>query len=241
MKNPKVAVVTGAARGIGYAISQKLKNEGFLVAGVDKSWTKRTPLNSYICDVSISKEVERTVRQIRKEMGEPSLLINNAGWGGPFHPLTKVSDREWGFIHNTNLSGAFYFMRALIPQMAKSKYGRIVNIASIYGLLGGANSVAYSSSKHGLIGLTRAAAAEWGARGITINAICPGFVDTAMGAQDKKVGSHRAKILRRTPAGRLGVPEEIADAVAFLVSDKARFVNGAALTIDGGLMVDVGL
>ncbi len=162
------------------------------------------------------------------------MLVNCAGVGGPFHRIDEVAPAEWDRIFAVNVRGPWLLCRRLLPAMAARGRGRVINIASVQGLRGAARSSTYVASKHALVGLTRALALEWGARGVTVNAVCPGYVATAMGLRPE-VDPGAAAAQARIPAGRQAEPGEIAGAVAFLAGDDAVYVNGAVLVVDGGL------
>ncbi len=229
-----VAVVTGGARGIGAAIVDRLAGI-HQVACFDLEPTAGW---SQVCDVGRPEQVAAAIARVEAELGPVEVVVNNAGIGGPFHRVDEVSDDEWTRIIDTNLRSVFLMARAVLPGMKARGFGRVVNIASSLGLAGARLSSTYTATKHGVIGYTKAIAAEWGEHGITCNAVCPGYIDTSMAHQDEVDAS---KIVARTPAGRLGTSAEVADAVAWLVSDEARFVNGAVLTVDGGLVADLGV
>jgi 3-oxoacyl-[acyl-carrier protein] reductase len=248
----KIAIVTGASGGIGRAIALKLITQvnSLILFDIDKEKLAMLQrqleelnviqITSYYCDVSESNLVEKTLHKVIGEVGCPNILINNAGIGGPFHKINEVSDDEWFKIINTNLKSIFNLCKILVPQMKDQSYGRIVNIASVQGYLGAAHSSTYVASKHGVIGYTRSIAAEWGAYGITCNAVCPGYVDTNMGIQDQ-ITNHYKKVIEQTPLARIAKPHEIADLVAYLIKDESSFINGSILTIDGGLTCHVGV
>ncbi len=250
-KVPPLALVTGAARGIGLAITRKLLMDGFRVAAIDLDpkpliRIKNQHLFPYACDVGVSEQVTHTCQSILREHGTPWALVNNAGWGGPFHLLTEVSDEEWTRIFDINVRSVFLLSRELLPAMAQAKGGRIVNIASIQGLTGAERSSTYSASKHAMIGYTRSIAAEWGPLGITCNAICPGYVDTAQGARDEHSRNFQAKVVARTPTRRILKPEEIASWATALVQrpapgDPGLATNGSIITVDGGIMAETGI
>ncbi len=248
-KKSQVAVVTGAGQGIGAAIAKALIKNGYTVAALDIDLKKaqsivkssRNSSKAYPCDVSDSETVAATLKQIQKDLGEVSVLINNAGVGGPFHLLNEVSDSEWEWIFKTNVKSVFNFCRVLLPQMKKKNFGRIVNIASIQGLLGASRSSTYVATKHAMIGYTRSIASEWGAYGITCNAICPGYVDTQMGIQSKSVQDHRKKVLLRTPSRSIATPDQIAFQVLNFLSTESAYLNGSIVVADGGITADVGI
>lgn len=255
MKNylARIGLVTGAAGSIGSAVSEKLLSDvnALILVDIDQakldllqnSIAKKTsiPTLSYFCDVGDSGSVESMLKKAQDEIGTPNVLINNAGIGGPFHRINEVSDEEWHKIINTNLKSIFNLSKFLLPLMKQKNYGRIINIASVQGYLGASLSSSYVASKHGVIGYTRAIAAEWGQYGITCNAVCPGYVDTSMGVQDNKIEAHYKKIVAKTPLGRIAKPIEIANIIAYLVKDESSFINGSILTIDGGLTCHVGV
>lgn len=250
----EIILVTGAANGIGRSISELMLKNGHKVILVDYNETDlnrlkyeladtflSTEFYCYLCDVADSNTVNKLISELEKEFIIPTVLLNNAGYGGPFQLLADITDQEWNKVIGTNLKGIFNFSRKLLPYMKKAKRGKIINIASIQGQIGASLSSSYVASKHGVIGYTKAIAAEWGKFEITCNAICPGYVGTAMGAQDANIDNHYKKIISRTPLGKVAAPIDIAYLVEFLISDKASFINGAAITIDGGLTADIGL
>ncbi|AKJ02697.1 3-oxoacyl-[acyl-carrier protein] reductase [Archangium gephyra] len=242
--NEKLAIVTGASRGIGAAIAEVLAENGFQVALLARdaqalSWLEQkltaagARARSFICDVSDEAAVDATLARIETDLGVPGVLVNNAGYGGPFHRADEVSTKEWDTLFGVNVDGVYYLCRWALPRMKAGGYGRIVNISSIQGLFGGARSSTYAATKHALIGYSKTLAVEWGAYGITCNAICPGYIDTEMLAKaDPEV---RKELLRRIPTGRFGTAEEVARMVAFLVGPHGSYINGSSLVIDGGL------
>ncbi len=241
------AVVTGASRGIGKAIALALAKNGHSVALVARGKKDLAQLESEIeklgvsvltlaCDVSEPAQIKNSLAQILAWQ-TPLLLINNAGMGGPFHRADEVSDEEWKKIFQTNIDSAFYFTRALLPHMKKAGFGRIINISSVQGLFGGALSSTYAATKHALLGYTKSVATEWGAYGITCNAICPGYTNTEMLANaDAAV---KKELLKRIPTGRFGTAEEVGNLAAYLAGPHAGYINGSVLTIDGGLSAHV--
>lgn len=250
--NKKIGLVTGAAGAIGSSIVEAILaqldglilvdiNEISLQSFYQKIKNTKKKLAAIVCDVGSSESVNAMFLQAKSEVGIPNILINNAGIGGPFHRVDEVSDDEWYSIINTNLKSVFNLSRSLLPEMKKNQFGRIVNIASIQGYLGASLSSTYVASKHGVIGYTRAIAAEWGTYGITCNAICPGYVNTPMGAQDAKQENHRLKIIDKIPLNRIAEPDEIAHCVNYLISKEAGYISGSVITIDGGLSCHIGL
>ncbi len=251
----KWAIVTGASRGIGASICRNLAAAGFDLSLVARSKDSLYALASeleaayppqrvriYPADLNEWKNVGAQYRLMEKDFScGPQVLVNNAGYGGPYAMVDAVSNDDWQSIHSINLDAAFAFSRAVLPAMANNKIGRIVNISSVYGYLGGKGSAAYSSAKHAMIGLTKSIAAEWGGRGITCNVVCPGFTDTDMTAgMENKFPEAVRSIINQIPAGRIGRPEEVAALVGFLVSDHAAYINGATIPIDGGHSAHVG-
>lgn len=246
----KVALVVGAG-GIGGAVCDALVNAATVVA-LDivedraESAARRVRergghAKAVRCDVSDPSDVDTSLSAIERDLGPPSILVHAAGFGGPFRPVDEVPLDEWDRIIGTNLRSAFLLSKWHLPRMRARGFGRIVFIASVQGLFGARLSTAYVASKHGLVGFARALAAEWGEFGITCNAVCPGYVNTAMGAQPEARPGHLERILERTPAKRIAEPSEVASMVLYLVSDAARHVNGAALVVDGGITADVGI
>lgn len=237
------AIITGASQGIGAAIATELAKNGvhaILIARnaarlkevADRIASAGGMCSYFPCDVTKAAEVDATLQAIGQEVTDaPAILINNAGFGGPFHATNSVSEEEWDAIFATNVKAAFLFCRRLLPGMKKNNFGRIINIASIYGLAGGALSSTYAASKHALIGYTKSLAIEWADCNITCNVISPGYIDTAMGASPVK----RQHIIDSIPCKRQGQPAEIARLVVFLIQPESGYINGANLVIDGGL------
>lgn len=243
----RTAIVTGASRGIGRASALALARQGAAVALLARDQAALEAAASEIrsaggncavfpCDVTDRTSVEAAIAQATTALGPPTILVNNAGFGGPFQLLSDSTDADYDQVFHTNVRAAFWFCRALLPGMRAAGFGRIVNIASVEALTGASESAHYIASKHALIGYTKAIASEWGRFGITSNAICPGFVATEMAA-----GFDPAKITPRIPAGRFGDPTEIARIVAFLATEESSYINGSVITADGGLLADLGL
>jgi acetoacetyl-CoA reductase len=235
----RVALVTGGTRGIGHAISIALKNSGYRVAasyaGNDaaaQAFQVETGIPVYKFDVSNYEATEKAVQQIAKDLGPIDVLVNNAGItrDGMFHKMTK---QQWDEVIGTNLNGLFNVTRQVWEGMRARKFGRVINISSINGQKGQMGQVNYSASKAGDLGFTKALAQEGARAGITVNAICPGYIATEMvKAVPKEV--LEKNILPQIPVGRLGEPNEIARCVVFLASDDAGFVTGSTLTANGG-------
>ncbi|MCX8515001.1 MAG: SDR family NAD(P)-dependent oxidoreductase [Burkholderiales bacterium] len=249
----QTVLLTGAARGIGYKIAEILVNKYNLIL-IDKNEIElensatqlrhknnMAQIQSYVCDVGSVKQVAQLHKNLLENNFMPHILINNAGYGGPFQNLCDISYEQWDLVMNTNLKSIFNFAKICLPSMQQAEWGRIINIASIQGLIGAKLSSTYIASKHGVIGYTKAIAAEYGQYSITCNAICPGYVDTAMGVQEDEIPNHFKNVITRTPLKQIGQPYDIAKLVEFLISDAAKFINGSIITIDGGLMADIGL
>jgi acetoacetyl-CoA reductase len=235
----RVALVTGGSRGIGAAISKALKQDGFTVAasyaGNDEAaqrFRSETGIPVFKWDVGDYDACASGVRQVESEVGPVDVLVNNAGItrDGFFH---KMSREQWSAVIRTNLDSLFNMTRPVIEGMRARGFGRVIVISSINGQKGQAGQVNYSAAKAGDIGFVKALAQESANKGITVNAICPGYIGTEMvQAIDPEV--LKAKILPLIPVGRLGQPEEIARAVAFLASDEGGFITGSTLSINGG-------
>lgn len=242
----KVAVVTGASRGIGFATAVSLAAAGYAVAVLYKSNQTGAETcvrqirenggqaSAFSVDVTDSAAVQAVTAQIARELGAVSVLVNNAGISEQ-KLFTDITDRDWAQMLAVHLHGAFYMTRAVLPAMLHEKYGRIINIASMWGETGGSCEVHYSAAKAGLIGMTKALAKELAPSGITVNAVSPGAVETDM---MRALGEAVCKsVAAETPVGRLGRPEEVAEAVCFLASDKAAYITGQVLSVNGGAVI----
>ena len=238
----KVAVVTGAARGIGLAISKKFLEEGYRVAILDidqktlsqtmKQFFDTNNVLGLECDVSEPDQVGPSVNRVVEEFGRIDVLVNNAGIA-EFKPMLETTYEEWSRILAVNLNGPFICTQACTPFMLKNEGGSIVNIASISGLRASTLRIAYGTSKAALMHLTKQQAAELGNKGVRVNAIAPGPVDTAM-AKKVHTADIRSDYHDVIPLNRYGLEEEIADAVWFLCSDSASYINGQIIAADGG-------
>ena len=234
----RVAVVTGGTRGIGKAISIALKDAGYKVAATyrqnDKeatAFSEQTGIHTYKWNVVNSESCREGIEQIEKDLGPIDILVNNAGITRDrfFH---KMTDDDWHDVTQTNLNSCFTMCRSLINPMRERGFGRIINISSINGQSGQMGQVNYSAAKAGIIGFTKALALENATKGITVNAIAPGYISTEMtDAIPEKV---RDNIIAKIPVGRMGKPEEIARAVLFLADDQGSFITGSTLSLNGG-------
>ncbi len=241
MLKGKVAVVTGASRGIGAAVAKKLASLGadlaLIYAGNDALAEAAAAdcralgvrAEAYRCDVSDGEAVKETVAKIKAELGGVQLLVNNAGITRDGLVAT-MKEADFDEVLNVNLKGAFHMIRHCSGLMLRAKYGRIVNISSVAGLMGNPGQANYAAAKAGLIGLTKTTAKELASRGITVNAVAPGLIDTDM---TRKLGLKEDALKSAIPLGRAGKPEEVAEAVAFLL--QADYITGEVLRVDGGM------
>jgi 3-oxoacyl-[acyl-carrier protein] reductase len=241
----QVALVTGAARGLGRCIAQTLAACGAKVACIDVNVESLADTVAGIraaggtaepiaCDVTDSNRVGEVVDEVVKLWGTLQILVNNAGITRD-NVIVRMKDEQWDAVININLRGTFLFTRAAARPMMKNRQGRIINIASVSGLMGNPGQVNYSASKAGVIGLTRTVARELASRNVTVNAVAPGFIATDMTA---KLGEDIIEAVKKEiPLGRMGDPQDVADAVLYLASDAASFITGHVLTVDGGLTV----
>ncbi|MFC1928012.1 3-oxoacyl-ACP reductase FabG [Chloroflexota bacterium] len=240
----RVAIVTGSGRGIGQAIALKLAEVGATVvvndigeAGlaqgvVEEIRAMNQESLAILADVSSSPDADRLVEETIAAYGRVDILVNNAGITRD-QLVLRMSDEDWEKVININLKSVFLCTRAVLRHMIKQRWGRIINIASIVGIVGNAGQANYASAKAGIIGFTRTIAKEVAARGITANAIAPGFIDTKMTQQLKE--NQQQELIKRIPLGCLGTPRDVAEAVAFFASEEARYVTGQVLNVDGGM------
>ena len=228
----KVALVTGGNRGIGLAIANQLKNDGFLVVVGHRSGTAPAGFESVLLDVSNTESVDAAIGEIEAKFGIIDVMVANAGVTNDGLVL-RMSESDFSEVINTNLTGAFRVAKACSKGMLKKRSGKLIFVGSVVGLLGSAGQVNYAASKSGLVGMARSFARELGSRNITANVIAPGFVQTDMTAVLAE--EKQKEIIGNVPLGRFCSPEEIAKVVAFLSSDAANYITGAVIPVDGGL------
>jgi 3-oxoacyl-[acyl-carrier protein] reductase len=238
----KTAFITGSTRGIGLAIARALHGAGAKVAIVGRDEQRARSVAAELgdraagagCDVAVAEQVEKAIASAEAALGPVDILVNNAGLTRD-NILVRLSEADWDAVLDANLKGAFHTTRVAIKGMMKRRSGRIVNITSIVGLTGNKGQANYAASKAGLIGFTKSVAKEYASRGILVNCIAPGFIETDMtGALPDAA---RASLLQSIALGRLGRPEEVAAVVLFLVSDLAGYITGQVLVVDGGMVI----
>lgn len=244
MLSSKVALITGASRGIGKAIALTLSNAGADIIGIDVNIEElRSSMKmvedasgrrviSIQADVGDSSSIEKAVEESIKVFGRISILVNNAGITRD-NIILRMKDEEWERVIKTNLTGTFNCTKAVIKRMVKNREGRIISIASIVGVMGNVGQANYAASKAGIIGFTKSIAREYANRGITANAIAPGFIDTYM--TKALTEDVRNNLIAQIPMGRLGIPEDIANVVKFLASDEASYITGQVIHVNGGM------
>jgi 3-oxoacyl-[acyl-carrier protein] reductase len=241
--NDEIALVTGASRGIGQSIALALGNQGATVIGTATSQKGAEAISAYLTELGIKGQgmmlnvtdadsVAQVLAAMTEAFGAPSILVNNAGITRD-NLLMRMKDEEWDDIINTNLTSVFRLSKACLRAMTKARKGRIISISSVVGAAGNAGQTNYAAAKAGLVGFTKSLAREVGARGITVNAVAPGFIDTDMTRALPE--AQREALLSGIPLGRLGQPEEIAAAVAFLASPGAAYITGETLHVNGGM------
>ena len=238
----KTALVTGSTRGIGRAIAEALASAGARVAvvGRDKARADEAAAaigngaQGFACDVSDIPQVTALIEDVEKAFGGIDILVNNAGLTRD-NIMLRLKDDDWDAVLNANLRGAFATIRAAVRGMMKRRSGRIINIASVVGLIGNKGQTNYAASKAGLIGMTKSVAKEFASRGILANVVAPGFIDTDMTAA--LTPEQRAQLSAQIPLERLGSPADVAAAVAFLASDLSSYITGQVLVVDGGMVM----
>lgn len=242
----KVALVTGASRGIGKAIALELGNNGAIIVGTATTEDNARHIDQYLSDAQIKgmgmamdvndiEQINKTIGTVKKSLGDISILVNNAGITRD-NLLARMKDEEWDMILQTNLKSVFYLSRAVLRAMMKARYGRIINISSVVGATGNAGQTNYAAAKAGMIGFSKSLAKEIGSRNITVNCVAPGFIDTDM---TRSLSSEQQQaLIQHIPLGRLGRPEDVAAAVTFLASSAANYITGSTLHVNGGMYMD---
>lgn len=239
----KVALVTGASRGIGKAIALGLGKAGFLVIGTATTEGGAQSIADYLqeagvegsgmaLDIASSESVDAVLKAINEKYGAPTVLVNNAGITKD-NIMLRMKDDEWFDVIDTNLNSLYRLVKGCLRGMTKARWGRIVNISSVVGSMGNAGQANYAAAKAGMNGFTRALASEIGSRGITVNSVSPGFIDTDM--TKKLPDAQRDALKAQIPLQRLGEADEIAGVVAFLVSDAAAYITGETIHVNGGM------
>jgi 3-oxoacyl-[acyl-carrier protein] reductase len=241
----KTAVVTGASRGIGKAIALELASEGYRILCVSRSLESSKGVveqiaaeggeaKGYAVDVSDAEAVKAACAEMLKEWGAIEILVNNAGITRD-GLLIRMSDEDWQQVIQTNLTSCFTWTRELIRPMARARWGRVINIASVIGLIGNAGQTNYAAAKAGIIGMTKSIAKEFAPRNITANVVAPGFIETDMtGVLGDEV---KEQILKSVPMKRMGKPEDISKVVKFIASDDSEYITGQVFTVDGGMVM----
>ncbi|HEC80082.1 MAG TPA: 3-oxoacyl-[acyl-carrier-protein] reductase [Firmicutes bacterium] len=243
MLDGKVAIVTGGARGIGRAIGDRFLNEGAIVCLFDimedelkkvKEGCKSNNLRIFTVDISDTTSVGSAVNETMSEFGRVDILVNNAGINRD-NLLMRMTDEEWDRVIEVNLKGTYNCIKAVIRPMLKARWGRIINITSVIGMIGNAGQANYSASKAGIIGLTKSAAKELASRGITVNCIAPGFIETPM--TDVLPDDVKDTYMKQIPMGKFGKPDDVSGVCAFLSGDDASYITGQVIVVDGGMVM----
>jgi len=239
----KIALVTGATRGIGRAIAAQLAADGFTVVGTATSQAGADSISEFlqqqgnngggiVLDVSDATSVQTALKEVNEKFGAPLVLVNNAGITRD-NIMLRMKEDEWDSVINTNLNSLFRVCKGSLKGMTKARWGRIINISSVVGVMGNAGQANYAAAKGGVEGFTRALAREIGSRNITVNSVAPGFIQTDM--TDQLTDAQREGMLAQIPLARLGTAAEIASAVAWLASDGAGYVTGTTIHVNGGM------
>jgi 3-oxoacyl-[acyl-carrier protein] reductase len=239
----EIALVTGASRGIGAAIAESLVDAGATVVGTATSETGAETISGrlgtagrgMVLNIADADSVQAAIKDIQANEGSPTILVNNAGITRD-NLLMRMKAEEWDDVLSTNLSGAFRVSKACLRGMMKARKGRIINIASVIGVMGNAGQANYAAAKAGIIGFSKSLAREIGSRNITVNVVAPGFIDTDM--TRVLAEEQRNEMLAQVPLGRLGEGVDIADAVVFLASGAGAYITGATLHVNGGMLMD---
>lgn len=243
MTDKKIALVTGASRGIGKAIALALGKAGFVVLGTATSEAGADAIGAclreeniegrgFVMNVSEMASVEAALAAMQEQFGVPQVLVNNAGITRD-NIMLRMKEEEWDDVINTNLNSMYRLTKAVLKGMTKARWGRIINISSVVGLMGNAGQANYAAAKGGVEGFTRALAREVGSRNITVNSVAPGFIQTDM--TDQLPENQRESLLSQIPLGRLGQPEEVASAVVWLAGETAGYVTGTTINVNGGM------
>jgi 3-oxoacyl-[acyl-carrier protein] reductase len=242
----KVALVTGATRGIGRAIALSLGEQGATVIGTATSENGAETISGFLTEAGVNGKgmvlnvtdadaIESVVSAIEADFGAPAILVNNAGITRD-NLLMRMKDDEWNDILDTNLTPIYRLSKRCLRAMTKARWGRIITITSVVGVMGNAGQTNYAAAKAGVIGFSKSLAREVGPRGITVNAVAPGFIDTDMTSHLPE--AHKEALLAQVPAKRLGQPEEIAAAVSFLAAESAAYITGETLNVNGGMYMN---
>ena len=242
----KIVLVTGATRGIGRAIALRLGSEGATIVGTATSEAGAKSITEYLREANIAgsgmvlnvtdpDSIEAVVAETESIYGAPSILVNNAGITRD-NLLVRMKDDDWDDIISTNLTPIYKLSKRCLRAMTKARSGRIITITSVVGVMGNAGQTNYAAAKAGVIGFSKSLAREVGARGITVNAVAPGFIDTDM--TSSLADEHKTVLLSQVPIKRLGTPEEIAGAVSYLASDDAAYITGETIHVNGGMYMN---
>lgn len=242
----KIALVTGASRGIGQAIALKLAQQGAFVFGSATTEQGAQSIDAYfekeklsgkglVLDVTNSEQIEKVVGELIHENQAPSILVNNAGITSD-NLLLRMDDEEWYKVIETNLNSIYKMSKICIKSMFRARWGRIISIGSVVGSSGNSGQVNYTAAKAGVVGFSKSLAQEVGSRGITVNVVAPGFIDTDMTAALPDMV--KDEMLKRIPMRKLGEPQDIAEAVAFLASESAKYITGETIHVNGGMYMD---
>jgi len=241
MSDQKVALVSGASRGIGKAIAEQLMADGYLVVGTATSESGAEKIDQWIngmglaMNVTDADSIDAALAQITEKLGTIAVLVNNAGITRDTL-MMRMKEDDWNAVIDTNLSSIFRLSKAVLKGMTKARWGRVINISSVVGSMGNAGQANYAAAKAGIEGFSRAMAREVGSRNITVNSVAPGFIATDM--TDALGDEQKAKLAEQIPLGRLGAPQDIANAVSFLAGESGAYVTGTTLHVNGGMLMN---